>query len=632
MTTEIQHWLQHDQSPKFYKQYPALFAAYFPKVPQKAIDSLSEAAYYYYHAMLILDEVIDDKQIRDVPIMLSLYGECMRVLSSVFDSHSIFWRSWERRNREVQRLQSFNLLLQQETEVSFDRFAELAELKSNAALLAIDGLRVLNPEPDEQILEQLFCSHKHFYTGLQLYDDVKDFRNDQENPQFNWAVHQYTSAKLGKQEFDLEKHNKWFYLSGLGDKVLALAQKEFRLALECLPGEVCSKWADLCNEMFQTIGGYRVHLKVYLESLEARQTQFQQSVVEIVLPNPAMKLDEVGTKAWNFLKECSQTAWADLPHYMWLSRKDGFDSGDQIHRGEVFQRSLLLDCLSFAFDLNDKQWQDFLRQEWKTLVEWKREDGVSGWSYFPEVAEIAPDIDDLAQVMIFLIRSGMQVNIDLHCKSSIDLITTQREQETGVWETWIVPVRSRTSEEQKQEWMNTQFWGRGPDVEVVANFAYALYLWDLDKYQESLDGSLEYLIRQQHHQGYWKSRWYFGHFYGTYKCIKFLFAGGRSVQHPEIKKVRSYLLGSQNTDGGFGLEKGIKSDALSTAFGILILRFFGQLEQKAIDKAKNYLVLSQNGNGCWPAVPFIQPKLSVVYKSSVMTTAWVLKALYDPFQ
>ena len=50
-----------EKSPEFYKQYPALFYAYFPTISTDTVRLLCDAGYTYYNSILCLDALIDDR-------------------------------------------------------------------------------------------------------------------------------------------------------------------------------------------------------------------------------------------------------------------------------------------------------------------------------------------------------------------------------------------------------------------------------------------------------------------------------------------------------------------------------------------------------------------------------------------
>ena len=628
MTNDLQSWLREDRSPDFYKAYPALFTSYFPKLDGEVVQELSQAAYYYYHAMLIYDEIVDDQKTQDVAMMLELQSESIRILSKLFGQDSPFWECWKNRNKSQQRAMDFSARLDLQSEVSISQYRELAHLKANTALLGIEGLTVLSEPQGGSPTDFLYSSHKHFYTGLQLYDDVKDFGKDWELPQFNWAIYEYRTRRSLPKSAALANHHKSFFLDGQADQILKAAQEEFQVALSFLPQNKKSGWAGLCQKMTETLGGYRMHLKGYVECLKAKQVFSLLEKDSRVLPDPVVEMDETSKNAWVYLQECCQQGWVDLPHWMWLSQEEGFEHSG-VHRAEVFQRSLLWECLSFGISHEVEEWKQFLHHECTILESMKSDQEVGCWSYFPKSLEIAPDIDDLAQVMIFLQHTEKAEWIEEYCSRGLEVITNQRRLEAGVWETWIVPVRNRTPLEQKQEWFNTTYWGRGPDVEVVANFAYALYCWKPERYESEVEGTVDYILREQNPKGFWSSRWYCGQLYGTYQCIRLLHAKHMDENHEVMNRTRAYLLGLQNPDGGFGMQEGVSSDPLSTSLALLTLILLGSVVDAELANAKIYLQSSQQEDGSWSAVPFIMARPSEIYKSAVMTTAWVLKALHE---
>ena len=64
--------------------------------------------------------------------------------------------------------------------------------------------------------------------------------------------------------------------------------------------------------------------------------------------------------------------------------------------------------------------------------------------------------------------------------------------------TWIIQKSNRNSLEKKQAYFNETLWGNTADNEVMANFLYALTLWQPKKYQNLISKGCEYLLTQQH--------------------------------------------------------------------------------------------------------------------------------------
>lgn len=314
---------------------------------------------------------------------------------------------------------------------------------------------------------------------------------------------------------------------------------------------------------------------------------------------------------------------------MYLSDTEDFDNKEKIHCSDTFQRAILNDCL---FDVSKKynlNTQNYFKFENNYLISKINNDDVGGWSYFPTVKEIAADIDDLGQIMQLFIKTNSLNLIDNYCLKPLNICLSNRVSLNGGIETWIIPVKSQTELQQKQEKFNSTKWGKGPDVEVVANFIYSLELYNSVLYEKYIENSIEYILKEQNKNGFWESRWYYGSYYGTYICLRLLKRYNKKYSN-QIQNALAYIIDSQKKNGGFCSNNNQKSDALSTAYALLSLKLFLQKENTSIFKAEEYLTKTQNTNGFWQESNFIKPKAQEPYKSKTLTTAIVLKSLcYD---
>ena len=90
----------NEKSPSFYKNYPDLFSRYFKKVLKEQIEDLSKAGYFYYHSVLSLDTIVDDGEVEELPKMLILQEESIKLLTSIYGLNSSFWDFWNKRKKE----------------------------------------------------------------------------------------------------------------------------------------------------------------------------------------------------------------------------------------------------------------------------------------------------------------------------------------------------------------------------------------------------------------------------------------------------------------------------------------------------------------------------------------------------
>jgi hypothetical protein len=310
---------------------------------------------------------------------------------------------------------------------------------------------------------------------------------------------------------------------------------------------------------------------------------------------------------------------------MFLGNFEGFENKTSIHISDTFQRAVLNDCLFTLVNHYNLDAKVFFDSELNYLIKRRNNDSIGAWSYFPTVKEIAADIDDLAQIMQLFIINKKSYFIEQYCQKAINISLNESMNSNGGIETWIVPKNHQTPLQKKQEIFNLNKWGKGPDTEVMANFIYALYIFDKKKFEKYIEKATSYIISNQNENGYWESRWYYGVYYGTYICLKLLRNFKKKYKN-QIKKSLLYLINKQNSDGGFSLENE-KSDPLSTSLAVLSLKLFYPTSNNAVKLGIKYLRNSQNKDGSWSEVNFIKPKTSDPYKSKTITTAYALKSL-----
>jgi squalene-hopene/tetraprenyl-beta-curcumene cyclase len=625
--TNIELLKKNDESPKFYQEYPKLFNSYY-NIDAKKLSVLSEAGYYYYHSILNLDHLIDNGEFKEIPKMLTLQEESIKLLTSIYGVDSSFWGFWNKRKKEYFEAVKIEKSLAQKDQVDFQIYEDLADKKSAFGKIAIDSLYTLDKEKDSEVYQKLLLSHKYFSVGFQLYDDVKDFKEDFEKRQFNFAIYELKNAiDFHKYKEDVNTLNKLLFIKGVGQEILTKSIQQFEKAISILSTlKVQSKWLETVEEMKNIIINYLDATNGYLATLKARIKIKNQQENAYPFFKYEIARDNKIKKALDFIKSDFLQNYANLKHIMYLGNLEGFKNESQIHISDTFQRALINDCFITVANNYNINISNFLKKECEYLINLRNRDKIGGWSYFPTVQEIAADIDDLGQIIQFFVFSSQSQFIDDYCKDAICTALSERVISNGGIETWIIPKLNQTSIQSKQEHFNSTKWGKGPDVEVVANFIYSLVILNKTQYDNVIKKSIQYILKQQNDKGYWKSRWYYGNYYGTYVCLKLLKEFEKDSSN-EIQKALNYLINTQNKDGGFSMYGNEKSDPLSTSFSILGLKLFFDKNSDVIDKAMKYLDGKQNVNGSWLAVDFIKPKVSEPYKSETLTTAYVLKAI-----
>lgn len=616
------------KSPEYYEYYPLLFHKYFHRVEKETVDLLSKAGYSYYNSILFLDELIDDKKFSNLFAVLSLQEDTIKKLTSIYGLSSPFWHLWQLRKKEYFQAIQIEKNLSKEN-FTFEKYEDLADKKSAFGKIAIDSLYSLYYENNTITYDTLLLSHKYFSVGFQLYDDVTDFKEDFHKNQFNIAIYELGNVINFEQYSNcFETLNKLLFIKNVGQKVLKKSLMYFEKAEDVLQKlKVKSLWGETIFQMKQTIKNYLDTTNGYLYVLQTKINLSKQEQNKKDFFEYSHITDSVIKRGIDSIKLDFTNNYTDLKHIMYLSNLDGFENKNNIHISDIFQRALVNDCL-FSVSLKyNIDISSYFNDEFHYFIGNRTSDDIGAWSYFPSVSEIACDIDDLAQIIQFFINSNNRNAVDSLCQKAIDISLKERYLVNGGIETWIIPQKNQTEKQKKQEFFNTTKWGKGPDVEVVANFIYALSLLNNDDYSILIKNTLKYILEQQDSKGFWQSRWYYGHFYGTYVCLRVLNMYKDNYNF-FIEKALTYIKGKQNLDGGFSLDENDNiSDPLSSALALLSLKLFYKNTDPFIQKTISYLRNSQDINGHWKANNFIKPKAYEPYKSNTLTTAYVLKSL-----
>ncbi len=617
--------IRNDKSPKFYHYYPRLFKVYFRNIDDKTLKVLSDAGYLYYQSILKIDSIVDDKDMSCFSQTLILQEEAIKRLTSVFGLNSVFWEYWERRKKEYFDAVTIEKKLDY-SNIALSDYEDLADKKSAFGKIAIDCLHILSNNEDILVYQTLLKSHKFFSVGFQLYDDVKDFREDIEKGQFNWAVYEL-KKKIDFENIDIRKLNKLLFISNVGQEILGKSIKYFKKSVNLLQNlDRDSEWLNTVKEVLQTIVGYLDVTCGYIKTIE-KKIEIKNNILDIQFFEYKSIKNNIIRRGLDFIKSDFEKNYVDLKHIMYLSMVDGFENNNEVHVSDTFQRALLSDCLISVSKKYNLDISAFLVRESDYFISIRNIDDIGAWSYFYTVKEIAADIDDLGQIMQLFINSGNVEYVEQYCKKAIDTVLFERADASGGIETWIIPHKDITNLQKKQEYFNKTKWGKGPDLEVVANFVYALFLYNKNLYKTQIDKSLKYIIGQQQKSGFWQSRWYYGCYYGTYVCLRLLKKVNKYSE--QIQFAIKSIIKNQNRDGGFSLSKDGESDPLTTSFALLSLKLFLPVDNVAVLKATRYLEESQITDGSWSAVNFIKPKINEPYKSKTLTTAFVLKAFCE---
>jgi Squalene-hopene cyclase C-terminal domain len=340
----------------------------------------------------------------------------------------------------------------------------------------------------------------------------------------------------------------------------------------------------------------------------------------------------------DYLEKQHNNGYPDAVHRMWFPKSNSNPTKYDLHEGITFQRALICDTLidlsSAGFNID---WIALMKDV-QLLINSRSMDTAGGWKYFPTLRSLPPDADDLGQILQVLVRSKID-KISALVDEAIRLLLTQGKHPDGSLETWIVDKTDDSNSNRAVLKAIEDQWGKGPDVEVMANFLYGLNMYDPKRYYSELRKGCQFIIKSQESLGYWKSNWYVDRFYGTFMCTRLI-----SVLSPNnlcLHNAYRFLVDTQTQSGGWGREEGNPLQTSLALLSLISIMLSGYTISKAIlNNGINYLLRSQTEDGSWIGTPFIQmntnrvsaqhinifPRI-ITYESNTISSAFCLKAL-----
>lgn len=472
-----------------------------------------------------------------------------------------------------------------------------------------------------------------FAVAVQIHDDLKDWRKDYRSGYYSRALVRSLET-MGIEAIEGDERPAEENV-GYGLFYGGVAHEELTRALEyCdLSSSIACKVG--AKEWGRFVSLYRKQLAELLKGFEC----LRKEGLEVEGKPPiASTVDASLTRFADRLAREHRLGYPEMQHRMRFAVKDGFSVADEVHTGDVFQRALVGWVMPPLVDQGYGCSRELIEENLARLIDMRRPGERGGWSYFPTLPELPPDADDLAQIIqAFLAAAGE--NPHRWFDEPISLVLSRARENDGLVETWILDPQVDEDRMERYRWSVATHWGRGVDPEVIANFLYALSIWDAGRFRRDIEAGAEWVARSQDPKGFWKSTWYVGPYYGTYVCMRYL-----ATVRPgdaSLNRARAWLLRTQRSDGGWGDSH--QSWPLQTALGLLgcLVSSCGGWDaelESAVHRAIKYLCLTQREDGLWSPSPFIQMDVHrargdapeyLYYSSATISSVFAAAALLE---
>ncbi|WP_163192158.1 hypothetical protein [Clostridium thermarum] len=624
-----------------YYLYPYLFKDDFINVSKDNFNLIAEAGVLYLENINFYDRYADNQSHADFYTLIQKSLSCqisIKILSQLFDRDNVFWSYLERYNKEyinavtLERENHFGVI----NNFSDEEFKIIARGKSAIAKATVAALGCLSGNYEQ--IEKLELTQDIFAEAFQLLDDLKDFKEDYKLKNYSWIL----TKLLAESKVERE-----------------LSEKELlQLLVESDCYEVAlNKINNLCEQAMMCAGSSMPWIR-YIKMFQRRASRLKEDLCSLrgntiekytytpfannnLLSDPHQVISNV----FKVLIKEQEKGFGELSHWMLFPHDLDYRGKEECQGGDIFQRALILNLLlemkEMGFDIGNnyiKFEADYLFNKMSPIYD-------IGWSYFPDLPELAPDIDTLSEIIKIYVSYPNDM-VKKHIADCIDFVLDNNIVPDGSILTWMLDPKDQ-SELIVRAWTAArEKWGVRSDPEVTANFLLALSSLDYDTYKNVVNHSLPWIFSKQNENGYWLSTWYTGNYYGSYICSK-LFSK-LNIRNEQTDRLASFLISSQNEDGSWGSNGANPQDTALAISSLIDLSH--SIENPdlytVLEKGLNYLISTFNNEfNIWYGYNFIKMgkervfsktksgnaiefEYKVVYKSCTLTTAICTYALY----
>ena len=240
--------------------------------------------------------------------------------------------------------------------------------------------------------------------------------------------------------------------------------------------------------------------------------------------------------------------------------------------------------------------------DWAT---WRPNVRPGGWAFQYNNAHY-PDLDDTAVVVMALDRLDSQ-----KYREAIERGTE-----------WVLGLQSKNGGWGAFDADNTYYYlnhipfaDHGalldpPSADVTARCLGMLAQLGYKIDHPAVAASIAYLRREQEKEGCWFGRWGTNYIYGTWSVLNALNAIGIGKNDLMVRRAVNWLVSKQREDGGWGEDgasyfpdkpkgEGPVRTPDQTAWAILGLMAFGEIDSDSVNKGMKYLLSTQKEDGLW---------------------------------
>lgn len=601
-----------------YYLYPYFFVDDFQIQDEEAFYDICKAGAIYFDLVLINDDLYDGitKEESNELIFAKdfLCAESIKILSKHFSADSLFWKYFNKYNHEFIVANKLEKSKKEYESYSYDEFMKIARGKSAIAKISVAALGCLSGNLEK--IDEFEETQGLVAQAAQLFDDLRDWKED-------LAIGQ-ASYMLNKIR---EEHN--FNAEDTVDSIRSFLFKEGYLEfILCSIRKLCSK-ALLFSGKTES---WQIRIRLLQERVEHLQRDMlvikdkEDTLEELYLveENPAEVLSD---KIREMLQSQKENGFLEIKHRMLFRHEEGFNGTKEYLDGDVFQRAYMFNLFSHIQKVSKGELGLSIESEVETLLKHKPGYYDYGWSYFPELPELCPDIDTLSEIIKITKNYEHSENVEQEINDTLEIVMQTKEKDSQAFRTWILPKYDENKIIAKARKMAQNFWGMDYDIEVNINFLLALAIWDRTKYDSIIQDGLKWIECNIMQDKCLSSTWYCSNYYSYYLLSK-LFREISYTRQDMISKIVKFIMDTQNEDGSWGNGKCNIMDSAYAVSAICILAKKDNVYKETVQKALEFIEKNYVTDGYWYGEYFIKMNIGRVtgndkiftYQSSLITT------------
>lgn len=298
-------------------------------------------------------------------------------------------------------------------------------------------------------------------------------------------------------------------------------------------------------------------------------------------------------RAWAFLSGQAEAGFPDARHEMTFPHAQGFTGSTERQGSDLFARAviggLMMDLAEASPEHADAA-KSLAEREADHVAAGRLADRAGGWSYFPGLPELPPDLDSLAAASALLARAAPRHLA--RCEGPIELALSQRRAD-GAIDTWLVAAGDPPQAQALMRRAVELCWGNTVDIDVLARFYRALLRFDPVRVG-TVGAGTRLIEAAQRADGAWQGTWYAGPYHGTSLCVELLVAAG-TAQEAVARACGFARLALA--------EPGLTP--VNTALCLWTLHIAGE-DVAWHEGAMERLAAAQSDDGSWPEEPWIE--------------------------